>query len=92
MLGGMEGERESILSRHSGESADAALAALRQRVGEMRIELLRLRASRRTLMALVEMQGRQKALLEARLERLRTRLRAERRRRRAVGAASADGC
>ena len=92
MLGGMEGERESVLSRPAADGAEAALAALRQRVGEMRLELLRLRASRRTLMALLEMQGKQKARLEARVERLRARLRGERRRRRALASAPRGGC
>jgi hypothetical protein len=66
----MEGEWERAACEPAAESAEQAIAGLRRRLSEMRLEVLRLRASRRTLMALLEMQGRQKAVLEQRLERL----------------------
>ncbi len=88
----MEGEWERAACEPAAESAEQAIAGLRRRLSEMRLEVLRLRASRRTLMALLEMQGRQKAVLEQRLERLRAQLRGERLRRRlGQSAACGDG-
>lgn len=73
------------------DGPETTVAVLRGRVAELRLELLRLRASRRTLIALLERESRERRLLEARLERLRARLRGERARRRALSVASGDG-
>lgn len=87
----MEGEREIPPAQAGPDSADVALAGLRSRLAEMRMQVLRLRASRRTLMALLDLESRRRCAAEARLERLRAHLRRERRGRRARVAAGGDG-
>jgi hypothetical protein len=63
-------------------AAELAAASLRLRLADMRLEILRLRSSRRTLMALLEMETRRRQALERRVERLRGAVRALRRGRR----------
>jgi len=73
----MEGEREPA-ARADTTPSDLVAGGLRARLAEMRLEVLRLRASRRTLMALLEMEGRRRATAERECARLRARLRAQR--------------
>jgi predicted RNase H-like nuclease (RuvC/YqgF family) len=89
----MKGDSGSTPAASGPDSAEVTLAGLRSRLAELRLEVLRLRASRRTLMALLEMESRQNRALEGRLERLRARLRWERTRSRARsgGVAAGDG-
>lgn len=83
----MKGDSGRVPAASAPDGAEVALARLRGRLAALRLEVLRLRASRRTLMALLEMESRQRQALEGRLERLRVRVRWER----ARGSARADG-
>jgi predicted RNase H-like nuclease (RuvC/YqgF family) len=74
------------LARGAVENEGEPLESVRRRLGELRLEVLRLRASRRTLMAVLEIERRERAVLEHRLEALRARVRGERARARARGA------
>jgi hypothetical protein len=87
----MEGEREAMVPAAVPDPLDLRTASLRARVTELRLEVLRLRASRRTLMALLEMEGRRRVALERQLARLRLIVRARRRAGRRTDAESREG-
>lgn len=78
----MESEREAAAVTPLPDALDLRTASLRARVGELRLEVLRLRASRRTLMTLLEQEGRRRQALERDVSRLRLLTRALRQARR----------